>query len=47
MTKAQCSECGIVINSDAGFMYCECRIIAVDDGRIIAKDFNNVIEVKE
>jgi len=47
VTKAQCVNCGVTVDSALGFIYCECRSIAVDDGRIIAKDFENVIEVKE
>ena len=45
MTKAQCALCMDIISSHLGFTECSCKAIAVDDGRYIAKDLRNVIEV--
>jgi hypothetical protein len=47
MTKAQCVLCKDIITSEQGFARCECEAIAVDDGRYLAKDLRNVIEVPD
>jgi hypothetical protein len=44
---AQCNLCKDIITSKLGFTRCKCEAIAVDDGRYLAKDLRNVIEVKE
>ncbi len=46
MTSAQCALCKDIITSERGFTRCKCEAIAVDDGRYIAKDLGNVIEVR-
>ncbi len=45
MTSAQCALCKDIISSELGYARCECEAIAVDDGRYLAKDLRNVIEV--
>ena len=47
MTSAQCALCKEIINSASGFTRCKCEAIAVDDGRYLAKDLRNVMEVSD
>ena len=47
MSKAQCVLCKDIISSEQGYTRCECSAIAVDDGRYLATNFDNLIKVKE
>jgi len=47
VTQAQCALCKEVINSHLGYSSCTCGAIGVDDGRYIAKDLRDVIQIKD